>query len=165
MSMPVRRGSTQGWIPSIFNDFFNNEWMIRGGATAPAINVFECEKKYTVEVAAPGMTKEDFAIHLSSDNNLSITMEKNCNCKNGSCENKEGEKEHEGNKMQNNEERKGRYLRREFSYTKFQQTLILPDDVDTSKIEARVNNGVLTVEIPKKTATEPKQINREISIA
>ena len=165
MSMPVRRGSSQGWIPSIFNDFFNNEWMIRSGATAPAINVFECERRYTVEVAAPGMTKEDFAIHLSSDNNLSITMEKNCNCKGGNCgcDNK-GEKEQGNDKMQNNEERKGRYLRREFSYTKFQQTLILPDDADTSKIEAKVSNGVLTVEIPKKHADEPKQINREISI-
>lgn len=162
MSMPARRGTSQGWIPSIFNDFFSNDWMIRSGATAPAINVFECEKRYTVEVAAPGMTKEDFAIHLSSDNNLSITMEKNCGCKNGKCD-CEGKEENKQETI-SNEERKGRYLRREFSYTKFQQTLILPEDADTSKIEAKVTNGVLTVEIPKKTPVEPKNINREISI-
>lgn len=166
MSMPVRRGATQSWVPSIFNDFFNNDWLVRSSATAPAINVFECEKKYTVEVAAPGMTKEDFAIHLSSDNNLSITMEKNCSCKENKCEcngNKQEEKQ-EKSQMQGGEERKGRYLRREFSYTKFQQTLILPDDVDTTKIEAKVSNGVLVIEIPKKTPVEPMHINREISI-
>ena len=57
--MPVRR--TQSWLPSIFNDFFDNEWMTRANATAPAINVIESEKDYKVEVAAPGMTKEDVA--------------------------------------------------------------------------------------------------------
>lgn len=166
MSMPVRRGTSQGWVPSIFNDFFNNDWLVRSSSTAPAINVFECEKKYTVEVAAPGMTKEDFAIHLSSDNNLSITMEKNCSCKDNKCECNDDKREEKQEKShtQNSEERKGRYLRREFSYTKFQQTLILPDDVDTAKIEAKVSNGVLVIEIPKKTPVEPMHINREISI-
>lgn len=162
MSMPVRRGTSQGWIPSIFNDFFGNDWMIRSSATAPAINVFECDKRYTVEVAAPGMTKEDFAIHLNNDNNLTISMEKNCNCKDdGNCK-CEGDKNKE--EQQSTEERKGRYLRREFSYTKFQQTLILPDDVETSKIEAKMENGVLCIEIPKKTPAEPQHINREITI-
>ena len=76
MSIPAKRGATQGWLPSIFNDFFTNDWMMHGAATAPAINVFECEKRYTVEVAAPGMTKEDFSINLNSENNLCISMEK-----------------------------------------------------------------------------------------
>lgn len=53
--MPVRR--TQSWLPSIFNDFFDNDWMVKANATAPAINVFETEKEYKVELAAPGMTK------------------------------------------------------------------------------------------------------------
>ena len=52
--MPVRR--TQNWLPSIFNDFFDNDWMVKANATAPAINVFETEKEYKVELAAPGMT-------------------------------------------------------------------------------------------------------------
>ena len=72
--MPVRR--TQNWLPSIFNDFFDNEWMTRANATAPAINVIESEKDYKVEVAAPGMTKEDFNVRIDEDNNLVISMEK-----------------------------------------------------------------------------------------
>ena len=160
MSIPAKRGGAQSWLPSIFNDFFTNEWMMRSGTTAPAINVFECDRQYTVEVAAPGMTKDDFHIHLSNDNNLCISMEKNCGCKDGKCCTAKNEEKPE----EQNEERKGRYLRREFSYTKFQQTLILPDDVDTNKIEAKMSNGVLKIEIPKKQPTEPQHTSRNIAI-
>lgn len=97
---------------------------------APAINVIESDKDYKVEVAAPGMTKEDFKIHINEDNDLVISMEKKTESTEGD---KEGKKE-------------SRYLRREFSYSKFQQTLILPDDVDKDKIDAKVNDGVLTIE-------------------
>lgn len=162
MSMPVKRGITQGWIPTIFNDFFNNDWMIHSSSTAPAINVIESDKSYSVEVAAPGMTKEDFTIHLNNDNNLCITMEKNCGCKDNKCNCEEKGKEN--NPAKEWEESKGRYLRREFSYTRFKQTLLLPDDVDTSKIEAKMNNGVLCIEIPKKTPIEPQHTSRTISI-
>ena len=134
--MPVRR--TQNWLPSIFNDFFDNEWMEKANATAPAINVLETEKEYKVELAAPGMTKDDFNVHIDEDNNLVISMEK-----------KNEKKEDEKN---------GRYLRREFSYSKFQQTMILPEDVDKEKISATVNNGVLDIELPKLVKEElPKQ--------
>ena len=109
--MPVRR-SNQTWLPSIFNDFFDNDWMVKANATAPAINVIESDKDYKVEVAAPGMTKEDFKIHINEDNDLVISMEKKTESTEGD---KEGKKE-------------SRYLRREFSYSKFQQTLILPDE-------------------------------------
>ena len=140
--MPVRR--TQNWLPDIFNDFFDNDLMVRTNATVPAINVIENEKDYKIEVAAPGMTKEDFNVHVDEDNNLVITMEK----KN---ENKEEDK------------KEGRYLRREFSYTKFQQALILPDDVDKEKISAEVNNGVLSVELPK-LAKDTVKAKRTIEI-
>ena len=63
--MPVRR--TQNWLPSIFNDFFDNDWMVKANATAPAINVFETEKEYKVELAAPGMTKEDFNVRIDEE--------------------------------------------------------------------------------------------------
>ena len=56
--MPVRR-SNQTWLPSIFNDFFDNDWMVKANATAPAINVIESDKDYKVEVAAPGMRLQD----------------------------------------------------------------------------------------------------------
>lgn len=162
MNMPMRRGTTQHWIPSIFNDFFDNNWMVRTNATAPAINVLENEKEYTIEVAAPGMTKSDFKIQMDADNDLTITMEKGCNY----CCNKEGQKEEqkETAKPANNEEPKGRYLRREFSYTKFQQTLVLPDDIEASKIEAKVTDGVLCIKIPKKNKPEEKSISKNITI-
>ena len=143
--MPTKRNYNQEWLPSIFNDFFDNEWMAKANATAPAINVIESDKDYKVEVAAPGMTKEDFNIHLSEDNELVITMEK----KN---EKKEEDKENK------------KYLRREFSYSKFQQSLVLPDDVEKDKIEAAVNNGVLTIDLPKRQPEEKAKVNRSIEI-
>ena len=68
--MPVRR--TQSWLPSIFNDFFDNDWMVKANATAPAINVLETEKEYKVELAAPGMTKDDFNVRIDEDNKGSV---------------------------------------------------------------------------------------------
>ena len=142
MSTVMRRN--QNWLPSIFNDFFDNAWMERTNATAPAINVIEHEHDYCIEVAASGMTKEDFSIQIDDDDNLVISMEK-----------KEEKKE---------EQKNGRYLRREFSYSKYRQSIILPDDVDRNKISARVNNGVLEVELPKlpAEAKEAKVTNIEI---
>ena len=140
--MPVRR--TQNWLPSIFNDFLDNDWMVKANATAPAINVFETEKEYKVELAAPGMTKEDFNVHIDEENNLVISMEKKT-------ENKEEKKE-------------GRYLRREFSYSKFQQTMILPDDVDKEKISAQVENGVLNIDLPKFSEQEKEKAKRFIDV-
>lgn len=143
--MPTKRNYNQEWLPSIFNDFFDNEWMAKANATAPAINVIESDKDYKVEVAAPGMTKDDFNIHLSEDNELVITMEKK----------NETKEEDKGNK---------KYLRREFSYSKFQQSLVLPDDVEKDKIGAAVNNGVLTIDLPKRQPEEKAKVNRSIEI-
>ena len=140
--MPVRR--SQNWLPSIFNDFFDNEWMVKANATAPAINVIETEKAYKVELAAPGMTKEDFNVRIDEENNLVISMEK---------------------KTENKEEKKdGRYLRREFSYSKFQQTMILPENVDKDHISAQVENGVLNIELPKLSEEEVKNPDRTIEV-
>ena len=144
---PVRRNPN--WLPSIFNDFFDNDWMVKANATAPAINVFETEKEYKVELAAPGMTKEDFNVHIDEENNLVISMEKKT-------ENKEENK--------GEEKKEGRYLRREFSYTKFQQTMILPEDVDKDKIGAQVENGVLTISLPKFTEPEKEKAKKFIDV-
>lgn len=140
--MPARRN--QNWLPSIFNDFLDNEWMVKANATAPAINVIESDKEYKVELAAPGMKKEDFDIHIDENNDLVITMEK-----------KEEKKE---------ENKQTRFLRREFSYTKFQQALILPEDVDKDKIDAKVEDGVLTIELPKRSPEEAKKAAKKIAI-
>ena len=144
--MPVRR--SQNWLPSIFNDFFDTDWMVKANATAPAINVFETEKEYKVELAAPGMTKEDFNVHIDEENNLVISMEKKT-------DNKEDNKD---------EKKEGRYLRREFSYSKFQQTMILPEDVDKDKISASVENGVLNINLPKFTEQEKERSKKFIDV-
>lgn len=140
-----RKYNNQNWLPSMFNDFFDNDWMLKANATAPAINVIESDNDYKVEVAAPGMTKEDFNIHLSEDNELVISMEKKS-------ENKEEDKTNR------------KYLRREFSYSKFQQALILPDDVEKERISANVTDGVLTIELPKRTPEEKQKAKRVIEI-
>ncbi|MEE1232338.1 MAG: Hsp20/alpha crystallin family protein [Phocaeicola sp.] len=143
--MPIRKYYNQNWLPSIFNDFFDNDWMERTNATAPAINVVESDKDYKVEVAAPGMTKDDFQIHLGDDNQLIISMEKKT----------ENEDKNKDNK---------KYLRREFSYTKFSQSLYLPENVDKDKISANVADGVLTIDLPKYSEEEKAKINRVIEI-
>ena len=141
--MPIRRNETSNWMPSIFSDFFDNDWMFnKMKSTSPAVNVIENENDYKIEVAAPGMTKEDFHVQLNDDNQLVISMEK---------------------KNENTDNDK-KYLRREFSYSKFQQALILPEDVEKEQISASVNDGVLTISLPKKQQEERKQENRIIEI-
>ncbi len=131
------------WLPEVFNDFFNTDFMPKANATAPAINVKESDKGYTVELAAPGMTKEDFNVHINDEGNLIIKMES----------------KHE----KNEEDKSTRYLRREFSYSRYEQTLILPDDVEKEQISAKVENGVLTVELPKLVQQQVK-VSRQIEI-
>lgn len=130
------------WLPEVFNDFFNYGYMPRTNATAPAINVKENDKAYIVELAAPGLTKEDFNVNLDAEGNLHIKMEK------------QAKEEHDGS----------RYLRREFAYSTYEQSLILPDDVDKQHIAARVAHGVLTVELPKVNPEEA-HVTRRIEIA
>lgn len=139
--LPARHN--QNWMPDIFNDFFDNTWMERPKATAPAINVLETPDAYQLELAAPGMTKADFDIHLDEEGDLVIKMEKK------GCE---------------NEQQKGHYVRREFSYTKFQQTMLLPDDTDREAISAKVEDGVLTVNLPKVKKVEVEKAKKQITI-
>lgn len=146
MTTLVRRNANSNWLPSLFNDFFDNEWLeprMNGGIT-PAINVKETKEAYAVEVAAPGMTKEDFSLHIDDNDNLVIVMEKKAE-----------------EKQDNKEER---YLRREFSYSKFQQAMLLPDDVDQTHINAAMDKGVLTVTLPKRPEVKPQPSARQIEI-
>ncbi len=131
------------WLPEVFNDFFDTDIVPRVNVTAPAINVKESKTEYTVELAAPGMKKENFMVTINHEGNLNIKME---------------------NKKEANEEDKSvHYLRREFSYSTYEQTLILPDDVNRDKIAANVNDGVLTVVLPKIVKEEVK-VARQISV-
>lgn len=138
--LPARR--SQNWLPGIFNDFFGNEWMEK--STSPAINIIENDKEYKVELAAPGLTKEDFNVRVTEENQLVVTMEKK--------------------QEQKDEQQDGRYLRREFSYSKYQQTLLLPDNVEQDKITASVQHGVLNILIPKVAPEAEKSQERSIEI-
>ena len=141
MTPMMRRNAA--WLPSVFNDLFDTDFMPKANCTAPAINVKETDKAYIVELAAPGMKKEDFNVHINDEGNLIVKME---------------------SKQENKEEDKNtRYLRREFSYSKFEQTLILPDDVQKDQISAKVEHGVLTVQLPKIVKEEVK-VSRQIEI-
>ena len=64
------------WLPEVFNDFFYNNNMPKANATAPAINVLESDKEYTVELAAPGLCRDDFEVNIDNDGDLTIKMEK-----------------------------------------------------------------------------------------
>ena len=148
--LPSRRFNSQYGLTDFFNDFFENKALEKVTGTAPAMNVLENDKEYKLEVAAPGMCKDDFKVHLNKDGNLVIEMEKkDCCCK---------------GKEKDEEKKDCRYLRKEFSYSKFSQTLLLPDNADKEGIEAQVNNGVLKVIIPKLEKVNVEETNREIEV-
>lgn len=129
------------WLPEVFNDFFYNNNMPKANATAPAINVLESDKDYTVELAAPGLCRDDFEVNIDNDGDLTIKMEK-----------KVSEKE-----------QKAHYLRREFAYSKYEQTLILPEDADKEKIGAKMSDGVLNITLPK-LEQKTQKIARQIEV-
>ena len=136
--------NANNWFPTVFDDFFNNDWMPRMKATAPAVNVKEDAKAYTMELAVPGIKKEFCRVHINADGNLEVAIE---------------------NKLEHKEEnKKEHFLRREFSYSNYQQTYVLPDDIEKDHIAAKVDNGVLTITLPKFTKEEIKQIQRQINI-
>ena len=91
--LPARKFYGQNFMPDFFNDFFGNMSLDGTPAKAPAVNVMEDDQKYRLELAAPGLTKDDFKVHINKDGNLVIEVEKKCECQ---------------------EEKKGKYIRKEF---------------------------------------------------
>ena len=132
------------WFPTVFDEFMNSDFTpSTKTTTAPAVNVKEDETAYTMEVAAPGIKKEYCRVTLNEEGNLAIAIE---------------------NKVEHKEEdKKQHYLRREFSYTNYQQNYLLPEDVVKEKISAKVENGILTVTLPK-VAKEAK-VSKSIEIS
>ena len=118
------------WFPTMFNEFMNYNGMQHAAKAAPAINVKEDERAYTMELAAPGIKKEFCRVSLNEEGNLCIAIE-------SKTEHKE-------------EDKKQRYLRHEFSYMNYQQNYSLPEDVVKDQIAAHVENGILTVTLPKQ---------------
>jgi len=142
MTLVKRNGNLLNPLPALFDDFINRDLFNWGNlnfsgtnTTIPAVNIKETADHYEVEVAAPGMTKKDFKIELDG-NILTISSETS---------NQAEEKEDE------------RYFRREFSYQSFQRTFNLQKGVvDIDKIEARYENGLLQLLIPKKEEAKQK---------
>ena len=145
--LPVLRNSKRNenanaWLPSIFDDFFGDEFMgfpVNRQFATPAVNIIEQDKQFDIQIAAPGMTKDDFKISINDNNELVIHLEK---------------KTEDGKK----DEKKGTWLRREFSYASYSQSFTIPDEVEEDKITARMENRVLNILLPKReqVAIEPK---------
>jgi HSP20 family protein len=150
MTLVKRNGNLYNPLPMLFDDFFNRDlfnWSNSNfsdtNTTIPAVNIKETAENYEVEVAAPGMTKKDFKVELDG-NALTISSEKS---------NQKEVREDE------------RYTRKEFSYQSFQRTFNLQKDVvDIDKIEAKYENGLLHLLIPKKEEAKQKP-PRQIQIS
>ena len=141
----VRRNNSMNWLNRWFNDnFFDTDVVARTNATAPAVNVKENEKAYVMEVAAPGLKKEQVHMDIDKDGFLNVAIE---------------------NKAENKDEnKKEHYLRREFSYSSYQQSYQLPDNVDREKINAKVSDGVLEIELPKVAPSTVKDNVKHIEV-
>ena len=143
--MSLIKRNEANWLPSVFDDMFKTDWLEETtnvnsiGTSIPAVNIQETEDNFTVAVAAPGKTKKDFNIELDNDI-LTISSE---------------------SKQENEEkENQGRYTRREFSYSNFKRAFSLPDSVNSEKIAASYNNGVLEITLPKReeAKVQPKRM-------
>ncbi|HEY5749779.1 MAG TPA: Hsp20/alpha crystallin family protein [Chryseolinea sp.] len=132
-------------LPSLLNDFFADDWLDSSldqwrshGGTLPAVNLRETSEDFQIDVAAPGMKREDFKVEL--DNNiLAISSERL--------------------QQQEEKDKHGSYTRREFSYQSFQRNFSLPESkVDRDKIEARYADGILHIVVPKKDEAKVKPV-------
>ena len=122
---------------SLEKNFFNNEEKFEG--TIPAVNIKEDNNKFALELAAPGMKKNDFHINVEKDV-LTISSER----------------------KEEKEEKKDNYARREFYYSSFNRSFNLPDTIDIENIKADYKNGILSIILPKKEETK---VTREIKIS
>ncbi len=141
----ARRNNGNDWLTNWFEDnFFDTDLTTRMNATAPATNIKVNDKSYKMEVAAPGLKKEWVRVNIDNDGNLAIAIE---------------------NKMEHKDEDKHEhYLRREFSYSNYQQCYTLPEDADREKISAKVTDGVLEIEIPKLSPKEEAKTTKSIEV-
>lgn len=160
--LPMKK--TQAWLPSIFNDLLGNEWVARVNDAAPSMNIIECDERYRVEIATPGMTKDDFTVEIKNENQLEVTMEKKCECTTDDKAKKKMECGCDEAAQEKMDSVHGKYLRREFAYSQFRQTLILPDNTDKAKISAKQENGILTIFIPKKKSVIEAHATKKIAV-
>ncbi|PKP01108.1 MAG: heat-shock protein Hsp20 [Bacteroidetes bacterium HGW-Bacteroidetes-9] len=126
------------FFPSIVDEFFGRDFLpgmfeFQTGINMPSVNIVEGKDDFRIEVAAPGLEKNDFKINLEN-NVLTISSEKE----------------------DTNEQKEERYMRREFSYSSFRRSFSLPGTVEADKIAANHSNGVLNITIPKKEEAKVK---------
>ncbi len=129
---------TNGGIPSVFDDFFkpwgewfDNDVVLNKFMKVPAVNVTENKDVYKVSLAAPGLKKEDFNINIEG-NMLTISSEKE----------------------ENKEEKEKTYTRKEYNYSSFSRSFTLPDEIEKDKIDAKYEEGVLNISLPRKEAAK-----------
>ena len=147
--MSTRAISKTGMMPTVFDEFFKpwNDWFENGGTfsgrtmTMPAVNIMENKNDYGLSLAVPGMKKEDFNIDVEG-NMLTISCEK------------------EETTEQNNE----RYNRKEYNYSSFSRSFTLPEEVNREKIEAKYEDGVLKVMLPKKEEAKKLAAGKHIAV-
>ncbi|MFN8116176.1 MAG: Hsp20/alpha crystallin family protein [Bacteroidia bacterium] len=133
-------------FPLLFDDAFSKNFFERQNRmfNVPAVNIKETDKSFELDLAVPGMDKKDFKIELK-DGSITISAK------------------HENKVEETNE--KERYSKREFSYQSFSRSFVLAEDlVDTEGINAKYENGILNVSIPKKSNTQIN-LSREIQIS
>lgn len=135
----------QNLMPSLLNELMNwNSWSSDEQTTMPKMNVTESAKNYELELSVPGLSKDDLSLSVDSDNNLVVEMVK---------------------KEEKKEEKKDRhYLRHEFSTLQFKQMFTLPENVKKEAINARVEHGILYIELPKFTDEEKQSMLQKIQI-
>jgi HSP20 family protein len=134
-------------MPSVFDDFFKpwNEWFDNGGLLArtmnvPAVNITENKDEYMVSLAAPGLKKDDFKIAVEG-NMLTISSEKE----------------------ENKEEKDKKFTRREYSYSSFSRSFTLPEEINKEKIDAKYEDGVLKLSLPRKEEAK-KPLAKQIEV-
>ena len=143
MSMSLIRKTPSSWLPEfLFNDLFNDTLYSQRTVTSPALNILDRENGFCVELAAPGIKKEDIKVDINKENQLVISAEKKVE----------------------SEEKQERYLRKEFGYSQFVRILTLPDDIDKDAIKASYENGILAIEVPRKIK-KTEQENKSITIS
>lgn len=135
-------------FPSIFDDFFKpwNEWFNNNGfqgktRNMPAVNVVENQDGYQVSLAAPGLKKDDFQIDIEG-NMVTIKSEKE----------------------ESKEEKDKNYTRKEYSYFSFSRSFTLPDDVKQDKIDAKYEDGILKLHLPKKEEARKVEVSKHIAV-
>lgn len=124
------------FFPSLIDDFINTDWNLKAptfSGTVPSVNIKEFDSQFEIELAVPGMKKDDFEIEVE-DGVLSISSTQE--------------------EEQFNE--KGKFTRREFSYSSFRRSFTLPDSVNPTKIDATYKEGVLLVLLPKQKEAQPQ---------